>query len=145
MRWVLREGKVHFPTSGASSFLRRPTIWDTCLLIFLLLLTFTAPRILIGAPGGSLKAGSYIEVHTVDGSSVISLKKDATHIVKGPLGAAKIIIEDGQARMESAPCPLKICEAMGPIKNAGETILCLPNRISIKVTGGEGELDAVSR
>ncbi len=80
----------------------------------------------------------------MDGSSVISLKKDATHIVKGPLGAAKIIIEDGYARMENAPCPLKICEAMGPIKNAGETILCLPNRISIRVTGGWG-LDAVSR
>ena len=143
MRWVLREGKDHFPTSGASSLLRRPTIWDICLLIFLLFVTFTAPRILIGAAGGTLKAGSYIEVRTVDGSSIISLKNDATHIVEGPLGAAKIIIEDGYARMESAPCPLKICEAMGPIKNAGEIILCLPNRISVKVTGGRG-LDAVS-
>ncbi len=144
MRWVLKEGKDHFPTSGALSLLRRPTIWDICLLIFLLFVTFTAPRILIGAAGGTLKAGSYIEVRTVDGSSIISLKNDATHIVEGPLGAAKIIIEDGYARMESAPCPLKICEAMGPIKNTGETILCLPNRISVRVTGSGG-LDAVSR
>ena len=62
----------------------------------------------------------------------------------GPLGKAVIVVGDGRARLENAPCPLKICEAMGPVEKAGDVIICLPNRIYIRVEGKE-EVDAVSR
>ncbi len=93
-----------------------------------------------GDPG----TGQYLEVRSIDGLATISLKDNAEYVVNGPLGPEKLIVEDGQARMENSPCPLKICEAMGPIDDPGEIILCIPNRISVKVKGSGG-IDAVSR
>jgi hypothetical protein len=74
----------------------------------------------------------------------IPLDIDGRYPVIGPLGTAFLVVERGHAHLENAPCPLKICEAMGSIDRSGELIVCLPNRIVIKVDGPE-EVDAVSR
>lgn len=118
---------------------RRPTFWDGMLLVLLLVLTFS----LIGYPRQSIK-GTHLEVRTPDGSVTYDLTRNGIYPVAGPLGTAMLIVQDGSARLENAPCPLKICESMGPVEKAGEAILCLPNRISVKVTG-EISIDAVTR
>jgi hypothetical protein len=74
----------------------------------------------------------------------IPLDVDGRYPVIGPLGKAWLVVEKGRAHLENAPCPLKICEAMGSIDRSGELIVCLPNRIVVKVDGPE-EVDAVSR
>ena len=58
------------------------------------------------------------------------------------------MIEDGAARMEDADCPDQICVRQGKIRAQGETIICLPNRVVVRITGtgepdGE-EVDAVA-
>ena len=138
----MREGNGASPV-GTSRIVRRPTFWDACLLVFLVFMIFMIPDRLAGVSGDA-GAGQYLEIRSIDGLSTVFLKENAEYVVNGPLGPEKLIVEDGRARMESAPCPLKICEAMGPIDDPGETILCLPNRISVKVKGSGG-LDAVSR
>jgi len=102
-------------------------------------LTVFLPRLI---PAGT--AGDTLLVRTGGSVFEILLEADGTYPVKGPLGEAVIMVRDGKAWLQNSPCPLKICEAMGPIREAGDIILCLPNRIHISVRGKE-EVDAVSR
>ena len=57
--------------------------------------------------------------------------------IKGPLGESIIEIRDGSARMLDSPCPLKICMHQGEIRAPGGTIICVPNRVMIRITGKE--------
>ena len=119
--------------------LSRPRIADGLLLVLLIVLTAFSPRFL---PVGS--AGELLVVRTPDSITEISLSVDGRYPISGPLGTAFLVVEKGRAHLENAPCPLKICEAMGPIDRSGQVIVCLPNRIVVKVSGPE-EVDAVSR
>ncbi len=57
--------------------------------------------------------------------------------IEGKLGTAKIIIKDGRVKIINSPCPLKICERKGWISKKGDFIICIPNRVVIKITGKE--------
>lgn len=117
----------------------RPRFSDGVLLLLLVALTALSPRFL---PAGSI--GERLTVTAMDSVTEIPLGVDGRHQVSGPLGAAVLVVEKGRAHLENAPCPLKICEAMGAIERSGQVIVCLPNRIVVKVQGPE-EVDAVSR
>ena len=55
-------------------------------------------------------------------------------------------IDDGEVRMTEADCPDKLCIHQGSVHIQGETIVCLPNRVSIEITGTEEEgLDGMAR
>ncbi len=51
-------------------------------------------------------------------------------------------LSDGEVRIVSSTCPDKVCISTGAISRAGEIIVCVPNRVSVKMTGRE-EFDAV--
>ena len=126
-----------------SAHMIRPKLMDAVLLVALVVLTVISPRLL---PAGM--TGSTLTVRTLDGVVQVSLTEDDVHTVNGPLGPARLVVSDGRAHLESAPCPLKIREGMGPVDRAGEVIVCLPNRISVTVVGkGDGKrgVDAISR
>ena len=56
-----------------------------------------------------------------------------------------VVIKDGRVRMESASCKNQICVHTGKISRAGQSIVCLPNRVSVTIEGeGGGQYDAVS-
>lgn len=56
-----------------------------------------------------------------------------------------VVIEDGAAHMENADCPDKLCVHQGKISRDGQTIVCLPHRLVVEVTGGEKEAyDSIS-
>ena len=48
-------------------------------------------------------------------------------------GTNTLVIENGSVYMKSADCPDKICVAHRPVKNKGETIVCLPHRLVLEV------------
>ena len=88
--------------------------------------------------------GSMVKVE-VDGSVVgtYPLAKDGTYPLNG--GTNILVIEDGTARMVESQCPDHTCEQMGKIRYVGQTIVCLPNRVTVTVTGeSEGGVDLVS-
>lgn len=61
-------------------------------------------------------------------------------------GGKKNVVEikDGQARMKEADCPDKLCIKQKAISKKGESIICLPHKLTLEVTGGEErELDAL--
>jgi hypothetical protein len=65
--------------------------------------------------------------------------------VQGPLGVSKVEIDHGKVRMLSSPCPDKICERTGWISDSRVPIVCLPQRISVRIEGAQhGEIDEIS-
>lgn len=57
-----------------------------------------------------------------------------------PGGQAIVEIVEGRVRvlpMEKHLCPLGICSSVGWIKQSGDAIVCLPNRLVMTVVGGE--------
>lgn len=52
-----------------------------------------------------------------------------------------ITIEKGRIRITDADCPDKICVKSGWISQAGETIVCLPHKLIIKIQGGTKSVD----
>lgn len=68
---------------------------------------------------------------------VYSLSQDRVVDIPSETGHNRLVIRDGQAFMESATCPDGICVAHHPIHREGESIVCLPNKVVVTVTGEE--------
>ena len=52
-------------------------------------------------------------------------------------------IKDGEVSVTGASCKNQVCVRHGAISRAGESIVCLPNRLVVTIEGGEG-YDAVT-
>lgn len=55
-------------------------------------------------------------------------------------------IRDGKVRMTEADCPDKVCMRFREISRDGDSIVCLPNHVILKIAGDreDGGIDAVS-
>ena len=93
------------------------------------------------------RAGGTVVVR-VDGEVVASypLSEDREAEIAGVNGGVnRLVIRDGSAWIEEASCPDGLCVGMGRIRRAGQSIICLPNRVVIEIAGsGTPETDAVS-
>lgn len=58
-----------------------------------------------------------------------SIKKDKTVSLKNNT----VIIKNGNVYMKEANCKNKICVHTGKINKSGESIICLPNKVSVTV------------
>ena len=67
-----------------------------------------------------------------------NLMENDTIYVPGPLGKTEVEILDGEVFVVSSPCPNKVCVKSGYISRPGETIICLPNKVSITIFKAEG-------
>lgn len=80
-------------------------------------------------------------VVTLDGAEYGSypLSEDRTVEIRQADGTVtnRLIIQDGRARMEWAACPDQICIEQGEISRQGQSIVCLPGRVAVEITGGE--------
>lgn len=88
-------------------------------------------------------AGSEIEI-LMDGESlgIYSLDQDQTIEIGG---TNRVVIAEGKARMEWADCPDQLCVHMNPIAKSGETLVCLPNEVIVRVVRAKEEAyDAIS-
>ncbi len=86
-------------------------------------------------------AGQYIDI-AVDGEVVhtMPLAADGRYELLGNT----VVVEGGAARMKWADCPDKLCVGHREVSRKGETIVCLPNRVTVTVRGGRSDVDAVS-
>ena len=54
-----------------------------------------------------------------------------------------VTADDGGLRVSEADCPTRDCVHTGVISRSGQSIVCLPARIVIQLTGGAADDDAV--
>lgn len=90
--------------------------------------------------GGSVRVsvdGAAVAVFPLDGDRVWTWEETGVNVLR---------IENGKAAIVSADCPDKLCVGQGEICYAGESIVCLPHRLTVTVEGAaEGGFDAVAR
>ena len=115
--------------------------------IVLILCILAAAAVIWGAFALFSRSGAYVLV-TVDGEPYgeYSLKENRTVQIVTDKGENSLCIENGRAYISSADCPDLLCVRQGGIEKDGESIVCLPHRVIVTVSGGEVSAgDAVSR
>jgi len=76
--------------------------------------------------------------------SVVPLSRDQQIEVPGPLGISIIAIEKRRARIASDPSPRQYCVRQGWLQQAGEIAICLPNQVSVELTGSKKKYDSLN-
>ena len=107
--------------------------------LILVLLVFAAGHLFT-----SQKSAGVVEIQ-IDGKVVETLDLQKEHAFKINGGTNTVQIENGKVKMAAANCPDQICVHQKAISRNGESIICLPNKIVLKIVDGEeAELDAVT-
>ncbi len=74
-----------------------------------------------------------------------SLYIDRTVVVEGKNSKNIVTIKDGSVKMSSASCKNQVCVHHSPISKVGESIICLPNKVIVRIKGSSSKgVDAVS-
>ena len=76
--------------------------------------------------------------------SEVPLSRDQLIEVPGPLGITRIAIHNLQARIAADPSPRQYCVRQGWLKQAGEIAVCLPNQVSVELSGGRKRYDSLN-
>lgn len=72
------------------------------------------------------------------------LSQDAQIPLHTAEGYNLLVIEAGQAYIREADCPNGLCIQEGRVSRTGESLVCLPHRLTVTIEGGEEALDGVS-
>ena len=73
-----------------------------------------------------------------------SLFEDRTITIEGAKTKNVVSISGGEVTMSESTCKNQVCVRHGAISAAGESIICLPNRVVVRIEGKGGGYDAVS-
>ncbi len=86
------------------------------------------------------KPGAAVVV-TVDGEEwgAYSLNEDSEILIETERGKNLLVIKDGYADITEASCPDGLCARQHKINESGESLVCLPNKVTVTVRAeGEG-------
>ncbi len=72
------------------------------------------------------------------------LSEDRTVKIEGAGGYNILVIEGGEVWLSEADCPNLLCVKTGKIRYGGQSIVCLPHRLAVRIVGGASALDAVT-
>lgn len=63
---------------------------------------------------------------------------------EGVLGNSVLEVREGRIRMMASPCPDKLCIDQGWASKPGQSIVCVPNAVSVTIQGNGG-VDSIVR
>ena len=115
---------------------------DIILLVFLILVGLAASAALSFS---RVDAGADAKVIIESGGELYAtypLSEDRTFEVPayGSGGSNTVCIADGKVSVTEASCKNQVCVHHGEISRSGESIVCLPNRLVVRIdAGGSGE------
>lgn len=69
----------------------------------------------------------------------LSLEYDGVFNVEG----AELEVKNGRIRLCNADCPDKLCEKTGFIGAPGQSIICVPRKITVLISGENTDFDAI--
>lgn len=122
---------------------------DKFLLAGLLSVSLLATAVLYGRfflfPGKGEAARAVISVQgriirTID----LSAGARSFFVVNGRLGPATVEVDGARLRLREASCAGRVCIGQGWIDHPGQSIVCMPGEILIRIVGA-APLDAVTR
>jgi hypothetical protein len=118
-------------------------------LVVLILIAAAASMLLVArATAGEKGSLAVVEVNGKEVRRITlgSNQPAKTYTVNGWNGPSTFEVKEGRVRMVRSSCRDKICIGMGWIDTAGRSIVCLPNRVVIRITGNRksGKIDTVT-
>ena len=113
--------------------------------IFLIAGCLLAALVCCGLLLGLRKDGGAVVVEQ-DGRETAryALDEDRTVRIEGEEGYNLLVIQGGEAWLSEADCPTQLCVKTGKIRYAGQSLVCLPHRLAVRIVGGVSALDAVT-
>lgn len=72
----------------------------------------------------------------------VSLNEAQSFIVEGKF-RNEITVKDGKIAITHSDCPGEDCVHSGWIKSSGRSIVCLPNKVEIRIVGQSDDVDFV--
>ena len=121
----------------------KPNLWD--ILVVLAVVALAAASALTVWPGRD--SGSLTAVVTADGEELDRFAP--ADLAAGPRTythngyTLTVTAEDGGLHVSEADCPTQDCVHTGTISRSGQSIVCLPARIIIQLTGGAADSNDV--
>ena len=113
---------------------KKPRAADFIVLGAIVLLTVVSVFLMLRKNDG----GSVL-VTTPTESFGLSLDTDVTREIKSGDYTLTLVIEDGKAFVSHADCPDRICVGTGRVSRPGQTIVCLPAKVTVTVVGKEAD------
>jgi hypothetical protein len=74
----------------------------------------------------------------------LNLARDGLVQVPGPLGQTRVEVARHRVRIASDPGPRQFCVKQGWLSQAGQAALCLPNQVSVEITGANRSYDSLN-
>lgn len=90
------------------------------------------------------KEGNTIEVYYEDDlilTADININKE--YKVEGALGEVIIEVKDKKVRVKKENSPKNICSKEGYISDSSRVLICLPNKITVKIVDKKNDIDGV--
>ncbi len=86
-----------------------------------------------------------VEGREVAKYSLSEQKNGAPLTVAVPTREGEVTVEIGEdyAVIKDSPCPAHTCIKNGPVTRSGQTVICLPCRLTVRITG-EAEYDGIT-
>lgn len=90
--------------------------------------------------------GEYVEVIVnKEIKDIFPLDENKQYTILDGKNINKIKIEDGKVWVTDASCPDKLCVKQGKIDKDGQSVICLPNKVVIKIVSDKkDEIDEVA-
>lgn len=123
----------------------RPTLWDGAIVLLVAVLAAGCASVIWGGGGGAAPEA----VITADGAAVERIpleNRERTERIVSSCGyTLRVVAEEGDVWVESADCPTQDCVRTGHISRSGQSIVCLPARVIVRLEGGTADsaVDAV--
>ena len=90
----------------------------------------------------SPRRGAVVEISVAGQvTETLPLDTDTQRLIAGEGGTNRLVIENGTVRVTEADCPDALCVRHTPISRPGQSILCLPHRVAVTVTGDGDAID----
>lgn len=115
-------------------------------LILTLILIAAGTMLLLPERGEAMIASIYRNGECLYSIDLSSVKVPYTIKLKGEHGSNDVLVERGRIRVIEADCPDKTCVHQGWISKSGIPVVCLPNKLLIKIEKNSSEgIDVLSR
>ncbi len=121
-------------------FRTKPSFGDVIAAVAVLLVAV----LLLWHPWQTRDAGETLVIVTPDETFEYALSENTVIHIESRGVHLCIEIADGKASVSESDCPDGVCVASASISRTGETILCAPAGVTLKVKGGDGDVDFVA-
>ena len=125
----------------------RPNLWDGLVVLVVLALALGSGWRIWGGQEESGALTAVVSVNGVEDRRVeLSDLQEADQTVLAANGyELQLLLTQDGAEIVASDCPTQDCVHTGKITRAGQSIVCLPARVSVQLVGGETAdgLDAV--